>query len=95
MGVIIYHYLFLFSLTLYICYDENEQTVDICFCISRHVEDLECGFLVLTTKEKSKCVSLDNILKHSHLKELCVDRHDSDDDVELLVSRMRHLSNTK
>ena len=53
--------------------------------ISRHVEDLECGFLVLATKEKSKCVSLDNVLKHSHLKEHRVDRHDSDDYVELLV----------
>ena len=88
MGVIIYHYLFLFSLTLYICYDENEQTVDICFCISRHVEHLECRFLVLATKEKSKCVSLDNVLKHSHLNEHRVDRHDSDDDVKLLVSKI-------
>ena len=38
--------------------------------ISRHVEDLECWFLVLATKEKSKCISLDNVLKHSHLKNI-------------------------
>ena len=63
--------------------------------ISSHVEDLECGFLVLATKEKSKCISLDNVLKHSHLKEHRVDQHDSDDDVELLVSKMRHLPNMK
>ena len=53
--------------------------------ISKNVEDLERGFLVLSTKEKSKCISLDNVLKHSHLKEHRVDRHDSDDYVELLV----------
>ena len=54
--------------------------------LSRYDGDLKCGFLVLATKEKSKCISLDNVLKHSHLKGHRVDRHDSDDDdVEVLV----------
>ena len=38
--------------------------------LSRYVGDLKCGFLVLATKEKSKCVSLDNVLKHSHLRNI-------------------------